>query len=257
MIPRSYIDYYGDQTRWFLGEVVNVADDPLKIGRVKVKVFGVYDEIKDEDLPWAQIVVPVTMGVTNNGVQGLGQYLGILVGTQVFGIFLDGPSSQLPLVVGTIPQEDDFNSKAIENYPHNKVYETEQGHYKEYDDTPDKTRIREQHASGTYTEMKHSGSRDTLIKKNEDLEVEGNRDTLIKKNEDLEVEGNRVTIIRKDDTLEIKGNLNIIVDGSAMISTKEATTITSRGDVYVNGNESVSVTGNVVTVNGKTIKLNS
>ena len=42
-----------------------------------------------------------------------------------------------------------------------------------------------------------------------------------------------------------------------MISTKEATTITSRGDVYVNGNESVSVTGNVVTVNGKTIKLNS
>lgn len=241
MIPRSYIDYYGDQTRWFLGEVVNVADDPLKIGRVKVKVFGVYDEIKDEDLPWAQIVVPVTMGVTNNGGQGLGQYLGILVGTQVFGIFLDGPSSQLPLVVGTIPQEDDFNSKAIENYPHNKVYETEQGHYKEYDDTPDKTRIREQHASGTYTEMKHSGSRDTLIKKNEDLEVEGNR----------------VTIIRKDDTLEIKGNLNIIVDGSAMISTKEATTITSRGDVYVNGNESVSVTGNVVTVNGKTIKLNS
>lgn len=241
MIPRSYIDYYGDQTRWFLGEVVNVADDPLKIGRVKVKVFGVYDKIKDEDLPWAQIVVPVTMGVTNNGVQGLGQYLGILVGTQVFGIFLDGPSSQLPLVVGTIPQEDDFNSKAIENYPHNKVYETEQGHYKEYDDTPDKTRIREQHASGTYTEMKHSGSRDTLIKKNEDLEVEGNR----------------VTIIRKDDTLEIKGNLNIIVDGSAMISTKEATTITSRGDVYVNGNESVSVTGNVVTVNGKTIKLNS
>ena len=50
MIPQSFIDYYGDQTRWFLGTVVNIADDPLKLGRARVRIFGVYDEIEEEDI---------------------------------------------------------------------------------------------------------------------------------------------------------------------------------------------------------------
>ena len=169
MIPNTFIDFYGDQTRWFLGEVVNVKDDPLKLGRVKVRVFGVYDDIKDEDLPWAQIVVPITQGVH----EGTGQYLGILVGTQVFGMFLDGQNSQLPMVIGTVPKvidtgevdsdknpilKSDANPKAEANYPHNKVYETETGHYKEYDDTPGAERIKEAHKSGTFYEMDKDGN---------------------------------------------------------------------------------------------------
>jgi hypothetical protein len=167
MIPNNFIDFYGDQTRWFFGEVVNVKDDPKKLGRVKVRVFGVYDDIKDEDLPWAQIVVPVTTGVH----EGKGQYLGILVGTQVFGMFLDGQNSQLPMVIGTVPKvidtgevdsdknpilKSDANPKAEANYPHNKVYETETGHYKEYDDSGT-GRIKEYHQKGTYYEMTDDG----------------------------------------------------------------------------------------------------
>jgi hypothetical protein len=155
MIPKSFIDYYGDQTRWFLGEVVNIADDPLKLGRARVRIFGVYDEIEEEDLPWAQIVVPVTHSVN----RGNGQTLGLLVGAQVFGIFLDGQNSQLPLIVGSIPKEGDSQVKSNENYPHNKVYDTISGHYKEYDDTPEKERIKEQHQSGTHWEM----TNDTFI----------------------------------------------------------------------------------------------
>ena len=154
MIPNNFIDFYGDQTRWFLGEVVNVKDDPEKLGRVKVRVFGVYDDVKEDDLPWAQIVVPVTQGVH----EGKGQYLGILKGTQVFGMFLDGKSSQLPMVIGTVPKEGDTNEKALENYPDNKVYETESGHYKEYDDTPGAERIKESHKSGTYYEIYKDGN---------------------------------------------------------------------------------------------------
>ena len=154
MIPNNFIDFYGDQTRWFLGEVVNVKDDPEKLGRVKVRVFGVYDDVKEDDLPWAQIVVPVTQGVH----EGKGQYLGILKGTQVFGMFLDGKSSQLPMVIGTVPKEGDTNEKALENYPDNKVYETESGHYKEYDDTPGAERIKESHKSGTYYEINKDGN---------------------------------------------------------------------------------------------------
>jgi len=165
MIPSTFIEFYGDRTRWFVGVVVDL-DDPLKLGRVKVKVSGIYDEIKDEDLPWAQIVVPVTEGVH----EGKGQYLGILKGTNVFGMFLDGNSSQLPLVIGTIPKDGDANDKADENYPFNKVYETERGHYKEYDDTEGSERIREQHKTGTHYEMKANG----------DLHIEADKDIYIK-----------------------------------------------------------------------------
>lgn len=154
MIPKTFIDYYGDQVRWFVGKVVDVKNDPLKLGRVKVRAIGVYDLIADEDLPWAQIVVPVTHGIH----EGKGQNLGILKDTQVFGIFLDGQSSQLPLVVGSIPKEGDTNSKAKDNYPHNKVYETASGHYKEYDDTPGKERIHEQHKSGTHYKIDADGN---------------------------------------------------------------------------------------------------
>jgi len=174
MIPNTFVDFYGDQTRWFLGEVVNVKDDPLKLGRVKVRVFGVYDAkegdkylIADEDLPWAQIVVPITQGIH----KGKGQNLGILVGSQVFGMFLDGQNSQLPMVIGTVPKENDTgkkdekekpitepdtNSKALDNYPYNKVYETESGHYKEWDDSGT-GRIKEQHKDGSYYEITDDG----------------------------------------------------------------------------------------------------
>jgi len=152
MIPRTFIDYYGDQTRWFIGEVINVADDPLQLGRAQVRAFGVYDDIEDKDLPWAQVVIPITTGIH----EGKGQNLGMLVGTQVFGIFLDGQDSQLPMIIGSIPKEGDTNKKAEDNYPLNKVYETETGHYKEYDDSGT-GRIREQHTKGTYYEMKEDG----------------------------------------------------------------------------------------------------
>ena len=174
MIPNNFIEFYGDQTRWFFGSVVDVMD-PEKLGRVKVRVFGVYDSkdeenknlIADNDLPWAQIVVPVTTGIH----EGKGQNLGLLVGTQVFGMFLDGKSSQLPMVIGTVPKvidtgevdsdknpilKSDANPKAEANYPHNKVYETETGHFKEYDDSGT-GRIREQHQDGTYYEMTDDG----------------------------------------------------------------------------------------------------
>ena len=37
--------------RW-TGKVVDV-NDPMKLGRCKIRVFGYYDEVKDDDLPWA------------------------------------------------------------------------------------------------------------------------------------------------------------------------------------------------------------
>ena len=194
MIPKTFIDYYGDETRWFLGEVVDV-NDPKKIGRVKVRVFGVYDAkkeneylIAEKDLPWAQIVVPITQGVH----KGKGQYLGLLEGTQVFGMFLDGKNSQLPMVIGTVPKEGDENSRAKANYPHNKIYQTERGHYKEYDDTEDNERIREEHRKGTYYEMDKDGNMTIYAHGNVTIEANGEKVTV--KGKKIEVNGELVDI---------------------------------------------------------------
>ena len=203
MIPNNFIEYYGDQTRWFLGEVVKVKDDPLKLGRVKVRVYGVHDDkklITDAHLPWAQIVVPVTQGVH----EGKGQYLGILVGTQVFGIFLDGQNSQLPMVIGTVPKEGDANPKADANYPTNKVYQTETGHYKEYDDTPGAERIKEAHKSGTYYEMQADGSIKTHITKDNYSVVLGDES---------------VTISGKV-TINVGGDVDLTAGGTVSINSK-------------------------------------
>lgn len=103
MIPNSFTEYYGDETRWFIGVVKNVKD-PLQLGRVQIRIHGIHSElsadIPDADLPWAQTVIPVTEG----GVSGQGASTGIKEQAQVFGIFLDGKNSQLPLVVGSIPK---------------------------------------------------------------------------------------------------------------------------------------------------------
>lgn len=226
MIPKQFIEYYGDQTRWFLGKVVDVENDPLQIGRVRVKIFGVYDEIDDKDLPWAQIVVPTITGVHSYGENPVGQYLGLLVDTHVFGMFLDGKDSQLPLVLGSLPKKGDNNQRATENYPHNKIYQTEQGHFKEYDDTPENTRIREQHRSGTFTEMEHDGSMRTEVQKDQYIRVKG----------DVEIDfgsGNE-----NKHTVKIKGNCNVIIEGNANI-TADNVSVTGKETVTVRGGNGV------------------
>ena len=198
MIPKTYVDFYGDETRWFMGVVVDAYNDPKKLGRIKVRVFGVYDNIEDKDLPWSQIVVPITQGIH----EGKGQNLGILNGTQVFGVFLDGKNSQLPMVIGTVPKVGDTNAKAEENYPHNKVYETERGHCKEYDDTEGKERIKEYHTSGTYYEMDKDGR--MIIHAKGDV-------TVVADNANVEITGNDVTItgnVRINGEVSVSGDVN-------------------------------------------------
>ena len=95
--------YYGDSTRWFVGRVIDV-NDPLKLDRVKVRIFGIHTEnttlIPTADLPWAQVAIPTTEG----GTSGLGANTQLKPMAQVFGFFLDGQNSQLPLIIGSIPK---------------------------------------------------------------------------------------------------------------------------------------------------------
>jgi len=96
-------EFYGDKNRWFIGVVTN-NNDPRALGRVQVRIHGVHSastqDIPFEFLPWAYTMVPTTEG----GNSGIGRIPQLLPGTKVYGIFLDGDTSQLPLVIGSLPK---------------------------------------------------------------------------------------------------------------------------------------------------------
>lgn len=111
-----YIDniFYGDETRWFIGIVEETNTDEPRLGRVRVRIHGVHDNrdaVPVSDLPYAQVLVPTT----EPGTSGLGRAPRLLVGALVFGIFLDGKTSQLPLVLGSIPKIETPSNEQIDN----------------------------------------------------------------------------------------------------------------------------------------------
>lgn len=107
-------EFYGDDYRWFFGTVINSQPPAGLEGRVKVRINGVHNpntgEIPEKDLPWAQVLIPTTEG----GISGYGRIPQILAGSFVFGVFLDGCSSQIPLILGSLPRVE-FPSKIQRN----------------------------------------------------------------------------------------------------------------------------------------------
>lgn len=97
-------EFYGDDARWFLATVINGRPPSGLEGRVKIRIIGIHNdspnEIPEADLPWAQVLIPTTEG----GISGIGKIPQLLAGALVFGIFLDGTASQIPLVLGSLPR---------------------------------------------------------------------------------------------------------------------------------------------------------
>lgn len=87
--------------RWFIGKVVN-REDPLKMGRVRIRVMGVHDDetdAPDESLPWGTFINPPQSASMNEiGISPTGA----MVGSMVVGFFADGAEGQQPLIFGTI-----------------------------------------------------------------------------------------------------------------------------------------------------------
>jgi hypothetical protein len=106
--------FYGDQVRWFIGVVEEVGTDEPKLGRVRVRIHGIHDsrdQVPINDLPQAQVLVPTT----EPGISGLGRNPYLEKGATVFGVFLDGKASQLPLVLGSIPVIEVPSADQLEN----------------------------------------------------------------------------------------------------------------------------------------------
>jgi hypothetical protein len=225
-----YTDFYGDDIRWFIGTVVSISD-PLQLGRIKVRVHGVYDDIPDENLPYAQTVVPITEGGTN----GLGNNVGIQPNARVFGVFMDGKNSQSPLVLGSMPKFEnnsaDFTStsqlavgtntltKTVDvgdapsdpyaaEYPNNAVHATKSGHVIEIDDTPDAERIHIHHKSGSFIEIHPDGK--IVVKAGQGIFIDAGPKSNIKATDA------KIEITGTIDMTASKGD--IVVDGISLVN---------------------------------------
>ena len=120
---------------WFNG-VVEDRQDPQKLGRLRVRCVGIHTDNKDElptaDLPWSQLIHPIT----SSGISGLGHSPGFIVeGTWVFGYFRDGYAMQEPMVIGTLP------GKPAELADVSKGFYDPNGVYPKYKDEVDTNRL--------------------------------------------------------------------------------------------------------------------
>ena len=123
--------------------IVEDRQDPLKVGRVRVRIHGIHSENKQyiatPDLPWAQVLLPTTTA----GLSGIGTQHGLIEGSTVFGFFRDGKTRQDPVITHVsagIPQKgykettkDELLNRNIEkgfNDPRRLTVD-------EYKDTPD------------------------------------------------------------------------------------------------------------------------
>ena len=110
--------FLGASFLWWVGQIVDDStwrdnihsgkyDDKNSIPgwgrRYKVRIIGLHDQgektIPSDQLPWAQLMYPVTGG---GGQAGAKQTPNLRQGNMVFGFFLDGQEKQVPVIMGVL-----------------------------------------------------------------------------------------------------------------------------------------------------------
>jgi len=86
----------------FYHGIVEDRNDPLRLGRVRVRCYGIHSHekalIPTEDLPWATVLSPTT----SSAFSGVGETTKMVEGTFVLVVFNDPEDLQYPIVLGTI-----------------------------------------------------------------------------------------------------------------------------------------------------------
>ena len=154
-------------------------------------------------------------------------------------------------VVGTW---DEPETEYATVYPNNHVFETEGGHIKEFDDTKDKQRIHERHASGSGYEIFNNGTKITRVKQDnyniisndEFCHIQGDQRTTIDKG--LRIRVNSLGKAGNNYNIEVGqgSNVNVEVNGGNI----NLTTLSSgqdAGDININcsRNMNMQVAGNM------------
>ena len=92
-------NHLGNSGTYFWFGVVEDRNDPLKVGRLRVRIFGDHPankaSVPTDHLPWSQCMMPANEN--EGGVPDIKE------GSSVFGIYLDGEEKQSPFILGVVP----------------------------------------------------------------------------------------------------------------------------------------------------------
>lgn len=185
---------------FYRGVVVD-NNDPLKAGRVRVRVYPMFHHVLEEQLPWAIMSDPFMGGLNNVG----GTFIPD-VGAHVF-VFFEAGDHRAPVYFGGAPAMEggtpDLPAASRENgtYPHNKVYRTSNGIVVEFDNTSGSERVVIKHPSGTEMKIDSGGFTITDV---------GN--TVI------DADGNITINASGDVDLSASGNANVSASGNVVVT---------------------------------------
>jgi hypothetical protein len=164
---------------------------------------------------------------------------------------------------GSATQPSSTQSSA--KYPSNHVFETESGHYVEFDDTEGNERIHLYHKMGTFIEIDSSGNMIIKTVGNVTNIVAGNMDTYVKGNYSVSAGGNIDVYAGKDLTEKVDGNRKTTITGNDELaitgSLTEEVTMNVTQDYKINLTTTIGVLGSIkasgaMTVGGSSISFN-
>ena len=149
------------------------------------------------------------------------------------------------------------STQANAKYPSNHVFETESGHYIEFDDTEGNERIHLYHKMGTFIEIDKSGNVVIKTVGNVTNIVAGNMDTYVKGNYSVSAGGNIDVYAGKDLTEKVDGNRKTTIKGTETIEV----TLDVKQDYKLNLTTTITALGSIkatgaMTVGGSSISFN-
>jgi hypothetical protein len=143
-------------------------------------------------------------------------------------------------------------------YPYNHVYESEAGHIREMDDTPDHERIHERHASGSGYEIGPDGTKVTRVKKdNYDL-ITGDHFAHIKGNHSTTVDGGVRVFVNADAssddqnyTIEVGNNANVNIQ----VNKGDVNVVTTEGDINMKSGRNINMQTSGFRLQAQTVDI--
>ena len=122
-----------DGMNWWIGQIENDGSDPEYTGanakdydytgKVKVRIVGYHNPDKTilptADLPWASCVMPVVYAQRS----GMGSVQQLQVTSWVVGFFMDGASAQIPIIMGSISDQNPEGTYSKEPTDKNRGYQ--------------------------------------------------------------------------------------------------------------------------------------
>lgn len=253
-------------------------NDPLKIGRLIVRVYGLYENLDIDTIPYCYPVVPY-------GSNSKGFFFTPDIGDEVVVIFERndvrkpmylGCTYGLPQGINDVPLNHqglpesaadiaaiDIDPLVLENashkaiYPFNRGIKSSSGLFIEMDDTPGAERLQLGHTSGSRMEFRNDGSLVVHAVGDLKLAVNGNCNIRIDGNVILNILGNVLKNILGSVVINITGTVtklysslyNVIYTGISTSLYKNQNNITAENDINIISSTKTKVVSPLIELN--------